>query len=61
MSRLTRPWLAITEPSPTSTPRRMLAFSPIQTSRPIRTGDLTIPWSLIGMSNRSNRWSKSQM
>ena len=56
----TRQWLAMTDPCPTSTPRRTVAFSPIHTSPPMRTGDFTMPWSLMGRSSRSKRWSKSQ-
>ena len=36
-----------------------MTFVPIQQSGPIRTGVLTMPWSLIGMVTSSMRWSKS--
>ena len=52
---------ATTEPGPMSVPRRTVTFVPIQTSSPIRTGDLTRPWSLMGTAESSVRWSKSQM
>jgi SAM-dependent methyltransferase len=52
---------ASTQPCPTTVPRRMLTRTPTQQSGPMRTGDFTIPWSLIGLSRSSNRWSKSVM
>ena len=42
-------------------PLGVRTFAAIQVSGPIRTGLLTMPWSLIGNSMLSIRWSKSQM
>ena len=39
---------ATTEPEPMSVPRRTVTLVPIHTSSPIRTGDFTMPWSLMG-------------
>ncbi len=50
----------ITLPEPMSAPRRIDAFSPTQTSSPMRTGVFTRPCLRIGASRRSWAWSKSQ-
>ncbi|ERG69123.1 hypothetical protein HMPREF9336_04267 [Segniliparus rugosus ATCC BAA-974] len=50
-----------TQPLPTRVPRSTLTFAAIQVSGPIRTGPLTMPWSLIGVVMSSMTWSKSQM
>lgn len=49
-----------TQPRPMEVPRSTVTFTPTQVSGPMRTGDLTIPWSLIGTLMSSMRWSKSQ-
>ena len=50
---------ARTHPSPTTEPRSTVALTPIQQSGPIRTGVLTIPWSLMGRFTSAYTWSKS--
>ena len=51
---------ATTQWSPMSVPLVTTTFVPSQTSSPIRTGDLTMPWSLIGTTSEVVTWSKSQ-
>ena len=51
----------ITTPRPMSVPRVMVTLVASQQSGPIRTGDFTRPWSLIGRPRSSVLWSKSQM
>src|SRR3954453_12307517 len=45
---------ARTEPAPIVVPRRTLERTPSQEPGPIRTGDFTRPWSLIGRSAGSS-------
>ena len=58
-SAVTTALAATTQPSPTRTPRTTVALVPSQQSGPIRIGDFTIPWSLIGTRTSSKTWSKS--
>jgi hypothetical protein len=58
-SRLTTAFAATTHPRPIVVPRSTVALVPSHTSGPIRTGDLTMPWSLIGTVTSSKTWSKS--
>jgi hypothetical protein len=59
-SPFTTAWAPSTQPRPTLVPRKTVTLAATQVSGPIRTGALTMPWSLIGISTLSILWSKSQ-